>query len=71
MAELTPEEIEAARRQVAMDLAIAEAEQQRAEILASDLTTALRKATEAMERARTLRAVLEDSGVDVPPLPSD
>ena len=56
---MTPEEIDAARRQVAMDLAIAEAEQQRAEILAEDLTVALRKAGEAMRRAETLRSILE------------
>ena len=63
---MTPEEIDAARRQVAMDLAIAEAEGKRAQILADELATALRKADEAMQRARTLRAVLGDAGVDAP-----
>ena len=59
---MTPEEIDHARRQVALDLAIATAEQQRAEVLAADLATALRKAGEAMKRAETLRAVLEKDG---------
>ncbi len=61
---MTPDEIDAARRQVAMDLAIAQAEEQRAEVLAEELATALRKADEAMERARTLRSMLEQEGVD-------
>lgn len=56
---MTPEEVDAARRQVAMDLAIAQAEEQRAEVLAEDLTIALRKAGEAMRRAQTLRSILE------------
>ena len=59
---MTPEEIDAARRQVAMDLAIAEAEERRAEVLAADLATALRKADEAMKRAETVRAVLNERG---------
>ena len=61
---MTPEEIEAARRQVALDLAIAEAEEQRAEVLAADLATAVRKAEEAMHRVETLRAMLADHGAD-------
>ncbi len=61
---MTPDEIDAARRQVAMDLAIAQAEEQRAEVLAEELATALRKADEAMERARTLRSMLEQEGVE-------
>lgn len=68
---MTPEEIDAARRQVALDLTIAAAEEQRAESLARDLATALRKAEEAMQRARTLRAVLVEAGVETPPLPRD
>lgn len=63
---MTPEEIEHARRQVAMDLEIAAAEEQRAERLAADLATALRKAEEAMKRAETLRAMLEERGVRPP-----
>ena len=63
---MTPEEIEAARRQVAMDLAIAQAEEQRAAVLAEDLATALRKADEAMRRAEALRSILADEGADVP-----
>ena len=63
---MTPEEIDAARRQVAMDLAIAEAEERRAEVLAADLATALRKADEAMKRAETVRAVLNERGLDIP-----
>jgi hypothetical protein len=62
---MTPEEIDAARRQVAMDLAIAEAEEHRAEVLARELETALRKADEAMRRAHTLRRILQDQGADV------
>lgn len=65
---MTPDEIGAARRQIAMDLTIAAAEEQRAEMLAEDLATALRKADEAMKRAETLRAVLEEAGVEPPPL---
>lgn len=61
---MTPEEIDAARRQVALDLAIAEAEERRAEALAADLATALRKADQAMKRAETVRAVLNERGVD-------
>ena len=61
---MTPEEIDAARRQVALDLAIAEAEERRAEVLAADLATALRKADEAMKRAETVRAVLNERGLD-------
>ena len=67
---MTPEEIDAARRQVAMDLTIAAAEEQRAEVLAEDLATALRKADEAMKRAQTVRAVLEEAGVEPPVLPT-
>lgn len=63
---MTPEEIDAARRQVAMDLAIAQAEQRRCAILADELATALRKADEALQRANTLRAVLGDAGADAP-----
>ena len=63
---MTPEEIEAARRQVALDLAIAQAEEQRAAVLAEDLATALRKADEAMRRADALRSILADEGADVP-----
>lgn len=62
---MTPEEIDAARRQVAMDLAIAAAEEHRAEVLAADLETALRKAGEAMHRAQVMRSMLESHGVDV------
>jgi len=61
---MTPDEIDAARRQVAMDLAIAEAEEHRAEVLAGDLQVALRKADEAMRRAQVLRSMLEAQGVD-------
>ena len=57
---MTPEEREEARRQVALDLAIAAAEEQRAASLAADLATALRKGEEAMRRAATLRAMLEE-----------
>lgn len=57
---MTPEEREEARRQVALDLAIAAAEEQRAETLAADLATALRKGEEAMRRAATLRAMLDE-----------
>ena len=60
---MTPEERDEARRQVAMDLAIAAAEEQRAETLADDLATALRKAKEAMHRAATLRAMLDEEPV--------
>lgn len=67
---MTPEEIDAARRQVVMDLTIAQAEEQRAEVLAQDLQTALRKADEAMHRAQTMRTILEQEGVEPPPLPS-
>ena len=63
---MSPEEIDAARRQVARDLAIAEAEQRRAGILAEELATALRKADEALQRAQTLRAMLGDAGADAP-----
>lgn len=66
---MTPEEIDAARRQVALDLTIAAAEEQRAEALARDLETALRRAGEAMKRAEALRSVLADEGVEPPPLP--
>ena len=59
---MTPEEIADARRQVAMDLAIAEAEERRAEVIAADLTTALRKAEEAMARAAAVRLILEREG---------
>ena len=62
---MTPEEIDHARRQVVMDLTIAQAEERRAEVLAADLATALRKAEEAMKRAEALRGVLESEGVDV------
>ena len=61
---MTPEEIDAARRQVALDLAIAEAEERRAEVLAAELATALRKADQAMKRAQTVRAVLNERGLD-------
>lgn len=67
---MTPEEIEHARRQVVMDLTIAAAEEHRAEVLAEDLETALRKADEAMKRAEALRRVLEDAGIEPPPLPA-
>ena len=60
---MTPEEVEEARRQVAMDLAIAQAEERRAEALAEELATAVRKAEEAMRRAATLRAMLDEQGV--------
>lgn len=63
---MTPHEVAAARRQVVLDLAIAEAEGRRAEVLAADLATALRKADEAMKRAQALREVLLSEGVDVP-----
>ena len=66
---MTEEEIEHARRQVAMDLTIAEAEERRAEVLAADLAVALRKADEAMRRAQTLRAMLQEAGVDASTLP--
>lgn len=66
---MTPEEIDAARRQVVMDLAIAKAEEQRAEVLVADLKIALRKAGEAMQRAQALRSILEDEGADVPAVP--
>ena len=66
---MTPEEIDAARRQVALDLAIAEAEEQRAEVLAEDLSVALRKADEAMRRASSLRSILEAEGADVAATP--
>lgn len=66
---MTPEEIDAARRQVVMDITIAQAEEQRAEVLAADLQTALRKAEEAMRRAQTMRTILEREGVEPPPLP--
>lgn len=59
---MTPEEIDAARRQVALDLAIAEAEERRAAALAEDLTMALRKADEAMKRAETMRAMIDETG---------
>jgi len=67
---MTPEEIDAARRQVAMDLTIAEAEERRAEVLAADLATALRKAEEAMRRAQTMRTILAREGIDFPPSPA-
>ena len=67
---MTPEEIDAARRQVAMDLTIAEAEERRAEVLAADLATALRKAEEAMRRAQTMRTILAREGIDFPPAPA-
>lgn len=57
---MTPDEREEARRQVAMDLAIAEAEERRAEVLATEMDVALRKADEAMRRAATLRAMLDE-----------
>jgi hypothetical protein len=66
---MTEEEIEHARRQVVMDLTIAEAEERRAEVLAADLAVALRKADEAMRRAETLRAMLQEAGADVADLP--
>lgn len=66
---MTEEEIEHARRQVVMDLTIAEAEERRAEVLAADLAVALRKADEAMRRAQTMRAMLQEAGADVPDLP--
>ena len=53
-----------------MDLTIAAAEEHRAEVLAEDLETALRKADEAMKRAEALRRVLEDAGIEPPPLPA-
>lgn len=64
---MTPQEIDAARRQVAMDLTIAEAEERRAEVLAADLATALRKADEAMRRAQALRDILAGEGIEFPP----
>lgn len=67
---MTEEEIEHARRQVVMDLTIAEAEERRAEVLAADLAVALRKADEAMRRARTMRKMLQEAGADVPGLPA-
>ena len=67
---MTPEEIDAARRQVVMDLTIAQAEEARAEVLAEDLQTALRKANEAMRRAQTMRTILEQEGIEPPALPS-
>lgn len=67
---MTDEEIEHARRQVVMDLTIAEAEERRAEVLAADLAVALRKADEAMRRAHTLRAMLQEAGADVSSLPA-
>lgn len=67
---MTEEEIEHARRQVVMDLTIAEAEERRAEVLAADLAVALRKADEAMRRAQTLRAMLQEAGADVSGLPT-
>jgi hypothetical protein len=70
MARMTDEEIEHARRQVVMDLTIAEAEERRAEVLAADLAVALRKADEAMRRADTLRAMLQEAGADVPAVPA-
>jgi hypothetical protein len=70
MARMTDEEIEHARRQVVMDLTIAEAEERRAEVLAADLAVALRKADEAMRRADTLRAMLQEAGADVPGVPA-
>lgn len=66
---MTEEEIEHARRQVVLDLTIAEAEERRAEVLAADIAVALRKADEAMRRAHTLRLMLEEAGVDSPSLP--
>lgn len=63
---MTPDEIDAARRQVAMDLAIARAEEQRAEVLAADLKIAVRKAEEAMQRAHAVRSILEAEGADAP-----
>lgn len=63
---MTPDEIDAARRQVAMDLAIAQAEEQRAAVLAEELQIALRKADEAMRRAQALRSILESEGADAP-----
>ncbi len=66
---MTPEEIDAARRQVAMDLTIAQAEEERAAVLAEDLDLALRKADEAMRRAQALRAILEAEGADVSTAP--
>lgn len=63
---MTEEEIEHARRQVVMDLTIAEAEERRAEVLAADLAVALRKADEAMHRAQVVRAMLREAGVDLP-----
>ena len=67
---MTDDEIEHARRQVVMDLTIAEAEERRAEVLAADLAVALRKADEAMRRAQTLRAMLQEAGADVSGLPA-
>jgi hypothetical protein len=63
---MTEEEIEHARRQVVMDLTIAEAEERRAEVLAADIAVALRKADEAMRRAEVLRAMLREAGVEPP-----
>ncbi len=63
---MTPEEVDAARRQVALDLAIAQAEEQRAEVLAHDLAVALRKAGEAMGRAQTLRSIIEAENPEEP-----
>lgn len=66
---MTEDEIEHARRQVAMDLTIAEAEERRAEVLAADLAVALRKADEAMRRAQTMRAMLQEAGADAASVP--
>jgi hypothetical protein len=68
---MTEEEIEHARRQVVMDLTIAEAEERRAEVLAADLAVALRKADEAMRRAQAMRAMLQEAGADVSGLPAE
>lgn len=65
---MTPDEIAAARRQVALDLAIAEAEERRADALAAELAVALRKADEAMKRAQAMREILHSEGADSPPL---
>lgn len=67
---MSEEEIEHARRQVVMDLTIAEAEERRAEVLAADLAVALRKADEAMRRAQTMRAMLQEAGAEGPDLPA-
>ena len=68
---MTPHEIAAARRQVAMDITIAEAEERRADVLAADLAVALRKAEEAMRRAGVMREILAKEGIDFPPTPQE